>query len=153
MWIKLEVAMTALLALLALGAVQPAMMHAPSFACTPRLLEVRTGKLWCKEQLAVRLWRVKLVRKNLSVKWAPSIVQSVMNAPEAHFSGDGIIEFGAGTPMRCYSADRGTVRTSQCFVRSMFVFGDEDVACDLVHADLAISTGRYYSSCPKFRPG
>jgi hypothetical protein len=132
--------MTALLALLAMGAVRPPMMHAPSFTCTPRVLELRTGRLWCNEEFAVRLWGVKLVRKNLSVKWAPSVVQSAINAPEAHFSSDGNIEFGTGTPMRCYSTDRGTVRTSECFVRSRSVFGDEDLACNLVGARLAIPT-------------
>ena len=148
--------MIALMAILALGAVRPPMMHAPSFTCTPRLLEVRTGRLRCAEKLGVRLWGVKLFRQNFNVKWAPSVVRSVMNTPEAHFSSDSNIEFVNGASMRCYSADGGSVRTSQCFVRSRLVFGDEDLARNLVGVGLAISTRQeraYYSSCRRLRPG
>jgi len=134
---------------MAMALVNPPLTHAPSFACTPRTLDIRTGEIGCVERFRVSLWGIRLKRKALNSNNAIDLVTSFLRAQSARAFDHRTIQFERAPPIRCYSEGQGLSRVSQCFVRSTLVFGDEDLARLLVRRGLATSqrfAARYYPS-------
>lgn len=129
--------MLAFMAIVSVAAPQvPPAIDSPPFECTPIWFDPASAQIGCADGVAIGLWGISF-RRDLTGVSLEDVLQSSVKAEAVHIGTDGRIYLSSAPAMRCFSRDHGQLREAECFVKSDYVFGPEDLACKLVRATIA----------------